>query len=437
MAFLTTGMRYRGMSSPQRVTSKGPVDLAASGFSAVWGKTSPFFCPHTKRSTGGPYDPLVLRLRAPYEGGTADYYTARDHSCAFKILVKPLKERNVLVTWEDRERYRRDQHDDSDEEDEDRSQPSSQSSTSSALYSSPSYTSSTVTSPPSSQSMSSTSSSSSIISQLRVAAMAVPSQRYTRQNYSTGGRLAPVPIGQATSVANTIHVKSFFRDAVAVARKISDVGLMDYIEAIHASDILEEDPTSHPAWDMSNPHSVLHVYDSRIYPGCLNRTYYFLDFLYKPLGQVIRELNNVLGVPYADYANLVRCTRLCEGCNNHFSFYGYNDHIKEGVCSNHPDLKQVEKVDIDALIPEFRFRSFRNDKRPKKVGETIDQPVGAAMMEWNSRIGVPADVWSVISTAIVHCTDCDLTRSFPAHLLHLTNNSCTDPGQEPFPNSPE
>ncbi|KAJ7778352.1 hypothetical protein B0H16DRAFT_1448971 [Mycena metata] len=184
-----------------------------------------------------------------------------------------------------------------------------------------------------------------------------------------------------------------------------DVALMDYVEAIHSSNVLAEDPTAHPAWDMGNPHSVLQVYDSRIYPGCLDRTFYFLDFLYKPLGQIIRELNNVLGVPYADYANLVHCTHLCKGCNNHFSLYGYNNHIKEGVCSNHSDFKKVDKVDIKAIIPQFRFRSFRNDKRTKKIGETLDQPVGAAMLEWNSHIGVPADV------------------------------CCTDPGQEPFPSS--
>ncbi|KAJ7031076.1 hypothetical protein C8F04DRAFT_1186133 [Mycena alexandri] len=133
---------------------------------------------------------------------------------------------------------------------------------------------------------------------------------------------------------------------------VYDVALMDYIEAIHSSDILEEDPMTHLAWDMGNPHSVLQVYDSHIYPGCLSRTYYFLDFLYKPLSQVVRELNSVLGVLCADYANL--------GCNNHFSFYSYNNHIKEGVCSNHPDLKEavVQKVNIHNVIPKFRFQSF-------------------------------------------------------------------------------
>lgn len=107
--------------SPQRVTSKGPVDIAASGFSAIW-KASPFYCPHTT-SRGQKFKPLKLKLRAPLNGeGVADFYAAIDHVCAFKskpssphhlrrplltstVVVKPLKERNVLLTWDDRARY--------------------------------------------------------------------------------------------------------------------------------------------------------------------------------------------------------------------------------------------------------------------------------------------------------------------------------------------
>jgi hypothetical protein len=82
----------------------------------------------------------------------------------------------------------------------------------------------------------------------------------------------------------------------------------------------------------------------------------------------------------------------------------------------------------------FRLRSYRDGKSVKNVGDTLDTAVGAALLEWNSRLGVPTDVWSLIATAIVTCDSCDLVRSFHAHLLHLDNTgACTDPGQSLTP----
>lgn len=61
----------------------------------------------------------------------------------------------------------------------------------------------------------------------------------------------------------------------------------------------------------------------------------------------------------------------------------------------------------------------------------LDTPVGLAYLEWNSRFGVPMDVWAVISTAVVHCAVCDLVRTHPAHSAHLdqTSGYCADVGQ--------
>lgn len=210
-----------------------------------------------------------------------------------------------------------------------------------------------------------------------------------------------------------------------------------------AHSLAAEDSTAHPAWDMENPHRLLHIFDKRIYPSCLVRTYDNLQLLYKPLGQIIRELNSSLGIPHSDYATMVRSSLLCDGCKSQFSIDGYNQHITDGRCTNHPDLEpgmllanlclfNVNQCSVEACEasdPSFRFRSFRDGRRPAKIGETLDSPVGAALLEWNSRIGIPTDVWMLVSTAVVLCHDCDLVRSFPAHLLHLEAGSCTDPGQ--------
>lgn len=81
----------------------------------------------------------------------------------------------------------------------------------------------------------------------------------------------------------------------------------------------------------------------------------------------------------------------------------------------------------------MQFRSFRDGQTPRKVKDTLNSAVGAALLEWNSRLGVPTDVWVTVSTAVVLCKECDLVRSFPAHLLHLENDTCSDPGQSLIP----
>jgi hypothetical protein len=108
-----------------------------------------------------------------------------------------------------------------------------------------------------------------------------------------------------------------------------------------------------------------------------------------------------------------------------------------------PTLFQVSSLSFHLIVnlivhgivkecPPFeasiRFRSFC-DKRPEFRGETLNSAIGTAFLQWNSHLGVPTDVWITASTAVVHCTLCDLTRSFPAHVLHLDGEDCSDPGQ--------
>ncbi|KAJ7730890.1 hypothetical protein DFH07DRAFT_781476 [Mycena maculata] len=294
---------------PQRSTSRGAVNLAASGFERVWPKhSSPFFCPHT-RNNGEPYNPLVLRLGGLFEGGIADYFKATDHQCAFKVVVPPLRQTNYLVTWEDRQRYQgtlldfffyfsltlsteeQDSHQQDEEEKE--PEPSSSQSSSSSI-----------------SSTSSKSSTDSIISHLAVEASLTPDPRYGRLGTGQIGRPQPRPVGVGTVLDGPRPPKSYFPLATATARKRADINTMEYMLQIDASGMLAEDPTIHPAWNMEEPHKILRVYDERIYPNCLKRTFNHCRFLYKPTGQVVKELNSTLGVPYCDYASMIRTTQI-------------------------------------------------------------------------------------------------------------------------------
>lgn len=45
--------------------------------------------------------------------------------------------------------------------------------------------------------------------------------------------------------------------------------------------------------------------------------------------------------------------------------------------------------------------------------------IGRAFLEWNSKIGVPSDVWYIIATAKVLCQgDCKMVRSFDGDCAH-------------------
>jgi hypothetical protein len=61
----------------------------------------------------------------------------------------------------------------------------------------------------------------------------------------------------------------------------------------------------------------------------------------------------------------------------------------------------------------------------------LNTPSGIALLEWNSRVGIPYDVWSVVSTGIVRCGACDLVRTFEGHKDHLDEaGECGDLGQD-------
>lgn len=63
--------------------------------------------------------------------------------------------------------------------------------------------------------------------------------------------------------------------------------------------------------------------------------------------------------------------------------------------------------------------------------EFYDTPIGGAFLEWNSKSGVPIDVWATICTAVIHCNTCDLIRTFNADRAHRNfKGECLDVGQK-------
>ncbi|KAJ6451965.1 hypothetical protein C8R45DRAFT_1113304 [Mycena sanguinolenta] len=335
-------------------------DIAASGLVKAWGYKSPVFCPH-RRQSGLPWEPLVIRLSQPHEGEFIDYMKAIDHECSF---------RTELEGTEDEEEDQSPQPSDS----------SSQSSSRVAASSSQTSVSSGDGGEPS---------SSSMILFLASKAMVAPLPRYP-------GMRGTFRIDRQSATA-----KAFYKYT----------NLMDRVHQLVMSGLVKEDPAYHPAWDANNPSTILQVYDQRIYPQCLDRTNSYSDLAYGPIGRGIQDLSSVQGLTFDGYAALVRVSVLCDGCSNSFSPDGYKHHRVNGICTNHHDLLSVSacQESQDAI----RLRSYRLDDQGEEIypdwrGHTQDTAIGAALREWNSRLGVPTDVWILVSTAVVVCEHCDL-----------------------------
>ncbi|KAF8214597.1 hypothetical protein K438DRAFT_2008852 [Mycena galopus ATCC 62051] len=423
--FIHDNESWEEVPRPQRVVGRGLYrkDIAASGLHKVWAPyASPFFCPHRRRS-GLTYDPLVLRLNGIHQGGSADFYRAVDHQCDFKIVIPPVTETHILRTWQDREDFDRLKRGDQDDDDEDsQGLASSQGTPSSAICSF--------------SSQDTTASLSSFMDPILPASSQTSASSSTRANLEPRTNSVPVAFHKLltrlvtpTPRSGSPSLQSFYSTEVAEARKHSDVDALKYLDEITDEGLLERDPSVHPVWnyDIVTP-PVLRVYDMHVYGSLHNRRLQHLQFVGKPTGQVIRDMTQALGVPFCDYAALVRSTQRCDCCLAYFSPDGYNDHRREGKCSNHPALLPIPSA--EPFKEEFKFRSFRDGQRPQWIGDTIHTPVGAALLEWNSRLGIPCDVWLTVASAMVLCAGCDLVRTIPAHRLHMDGKrTCTDPGQ--------
>ncbi|KAK7012465.1 hypothetical protein R3P38DRAFT_3209762 [Favolaschia claudopus] len=105
----------------------------------------------------------------------------------------------------------------------------------------------------------------STIQKLAVDAVASPHKRWSGPNKMSTGSTPPRPIQHRAGTESPVRV--VYKQSVADARKIADVNMMDFLRQGAASNVFQDHPTLHPAWDPENPPDVLHVYEVRVYPN--------------------------------------------------------------------------------------------------------------------------------------------------------------------------
>ncbi|KAJ7758074.1 hypothetical protein B0H14DRAFT_3166150 [Mycena olivaceomarginata] len=145
-----------------------------------------------------------------------------------------------------------------------------------------------------------------------------------------------------------------------------------------------------------------------------------LKFLGMDIGQALRALNSTFGVTCDVLAEIIDDCSTCMGCKCRFSRTGFNDHIRAGLCGNWPTPSTIAHVPRPERLPhDLALRELPRGKQLGTSAEFLDSPIGAALMEWNSRLGVPLDIWALASTATTECSTCHLCCTFPAHAAHL------------------
>ncbi|KAK6971520.1 hypothetical protein R3P38DRAFT_3242259 [Favolaschia claudopus] len=368
---------------PQRRTTSSDREtyVGAGSFSSVPGFKYPF-CPHLD-VFGRPYDRMKLFLAKRYQGKNEDFFRAHDHQCDFIVIIPKVRPSVYSIGNE--------QEPGSDEE-EDEVQQTLLASTSS---------------PSSSQTAS-------------------QNPRISPPSPATSSRPKPTP---KIPGSPTTH-RSYFSATVATARARSDVFVMEICWDGVFTGRFQDTPSAHPLYPQLGAvtHLVMQPYDPAYNPGCLDRTYQHLHFFDSKIGRCIRALNSTLGVTSDVVQGLIDDSKRCPSCSCQYSFEGYNAHIRDGLCGNTPNPTPVTPAAPHAPYHGLDNRELPAGKCLGRYAEFLDTPIGASMLEWNSKLGIPTDVWALVATAVEECETCHFVRTFPAHAAHLHSETgkCND-----------
>lgn len=58
--------------------------------------------------------------------------------------------------------------------------------------------------------------------------------------------------------------------------------------------------------------------------------------------------------------------------------------------------------------------------------------IARALLEWNSRVGIPQDAWDTVASARVRCRGCNLVRSFDGDCVHRDADGLPSCGGPPL-----
>ncbi|KAJ7796413.1 hypothetical protein B0H13DRAFT_1934602 [Mycena leptocephala] len=180
-------------------------------------------------------------------------------------------------------------------------------------------------------------------------------------------------------------IQPYFCERVAIARKTVDLELIQFTEEEAGRGFYEQRPDLHPL--AQTPPTLLWPFTTSVY-------YQDVSLEHSPISNTsTRMLEGLSASSTRPSAFLLMLGQ--QSCTV-FVIDGYNSHVVEGCCSMAPPMNQVALKNV--IPPRISVRTYPPHYIVPHQDDFIDTPSGVAFMEWNSRIGVPMDVWALLCT---------------------------------------
>ncbi|KAK7019444.1 hypothetical protein VNI00_018054 [Paramarasmius palmivorus] len=206
---------------------------------------------------------------------------------------------------------------------------------------------------------------------------------------------------------------SFFTIGRALSRATHDAKVCDALESSYLRGDFQNG-TTHPTQTSQTPPELL-AWDLTVNPESQNVANQHQQFVGTGIGFAIRNLHSTRGIS-------LKCM---------YSVDGYQDHLDgHGNCRNWfvPARPRSKLPAVERLTPEMVWdvadRPEDGSDTTSTQGEVGEEycdngaPTRAALLEWNSRVGITKNVWALVSTMGVLCRDCLRIRSVVAHECH-------------------
>ncbi|KAG7093239.1 hypothetical protein E1B28_006925 [Marasmius oreades] len=242
-------------------------------------------------------------------------------------------------------------------------------------------------------------------------------QRSSSSNSSNFGSSSPEKAQPLATKKTPFTIKEM------AARKNYDMDLIANLRQCEEDEIFHGYPQLHPAWPgtvSKKVHPRLKPYED-MHPSIL---FMHMDFHDTPSGRLIQDLNSITGVIPGAFRTLVETSRVCPACVCEYSSTAFMSHIQEGHCMNSSSDDIVRQVvSLDPHINN-RLSDLRQNlpSAVRKKDSLLPTTVGMLFAMWNSRLGLPLDLWILARTAIITCKNCFLVRTFDAHQAHQTQD---------------
>ncbi|KAK7029023.1 hypothetical protein VNI00_014733 [Paramarasmius palmivorus] len=221
----------------------------------------------------------------------------------------------------------------------------------------------------------------------------------------------PIP-GSVDELAYVYGSYGFFSLGKSLDRATHNAGECEALESSYTRGDFRYGTRLHPAHDSSTPPLLL-AWDLAVNPNGQNLANQHQHFVGTATGFTIRNLHSTRGISLRVWELLRRSAVSCSVCLCMYSMDGYQDHLdQKGICRNwfSPRLATPLIQKTDNITPDMVWDVVDEQNAASEEWWDKTAPTRAALLEWNSRIGINKDVWAVVSTMGVLCRECSRIR---------------------------